>query len=439
MSPLARHALARSALVTGSDIGPNLATQKLQGRGIQIQNRHDPKHLPHEGVVVYSSAIKKHNPELLAAWENPRLEVLHRSQFLAQLMQGYEQICISGTHGKTTTTALVAHMLDKCGLSPSAVVGGRMLGFDEDALIGTSKIFVCEADESDASFLNYQPHIACVTNIDHDHLDHYTSMEHICATYRQFLLQTPTDGSIIVGWDQQRLRDLTQDLERNRLGYGRLIGSDLRLLKVESRGDGLRVEAVIERDRVTFDLPLLGEHNALNALCALGVARILEVDMGQAAKALASFQGVARRMSLQFRSASVRVYDDYAHNPGKIIACIKALRHAYPDARLRVIFQPHRYSRMRTMFQEFAKAFVDADEVYVTPVYAAGETEDPQATPSRIAEAIRLHSDTQATEFVDVSHLKPSSSLDVFLTVGAGDVWKFSRELSQRLSAPSGF
>lgn len=439
MSPLAEHCLAHKLAVRGSDASPNLATKRLKALGATIFSTHTASNIGDAATVVYSSAIKQDNPELAAA-KAASLPLLHRSDLLATLMASSQAITVAGTHGKTTTSAMIVHMLTELGVDPSAVVGGRMLALDSYARIGHGDIFVAEADESDGTLVKYSPLIAVLTNIDDDHLDIHGSLDGLISVFRTYLERTSIEGSIIVGWDNALARSLALSLDRPRISYGQLIGSDVRLLSYRIEQGQLVIDCVVERDRVKVNLPMIGKHNAQNALCALAVARALDLDVFKAAEALSSFRGVARRLSLVVEAKGLRVFDDYAHNPGKIAACIAAVREAYPRDDLRVIFQPHRYSRLQTMFKQFSASFRHADRVYVTPVYAAGEPVDPRFTSEFIASAIGQESGVEALGVADLDDglkevRKNLTKSVIILTLGAGDVWQIGTQIKEGLNA----
>lgn len=439
MSGLAQLSCQRGMQVQGSDLAASQYVQDLRALGIPVAASHAALALGNAKTVVYSSAIPASNPELLAAKERG-LKLLHRSEFYAWLMQGQKAITVSGTHGKTTTSAMIAHMLCELGLDPTVAVGGRMHRFNGPAHLGKGSLFVAEADESDGSFSRYQPHLGILTNIDSDHLDHYKTPAAMHAAFTQYLANVDKDGFAIIGWDQAICRELSQICAGNRLSYGTVIGCDVRAISYEPRQGETKFKAVVERDVLECRLPMLGKHNVLNALCCLSVARALELDIKKAAEALASYTGVERRMSLIFDNNHVKVFDDYAHNPGKISACVSAIKESWPQRPLHVVFQPHRFSRLETMYDELMSSFGSADHVYVLPVYAAGETTTHDFSPQTVAMRMARHSQVSATacdsfsDAVNSLKINLSDRPAIVLTVGAGDVWKVANQFRETMA-----
>lgn len=440
MSSLAGMALARGLQVSGSDQADGRLLERLSQQGARVFHGHQGTQVDGAGTVVISTAILDDNPELLAA-RRQQIPVVHRSVFLAWLMAGKQAITVAGTHGKTTCTAMIAHMLAELGLQPDCTVGGTMLGYDSSFLTGDGTWFVAEADESDGSFLNYDSWISVLTNADKDHLDYYGSEEALQEAFGQYLSKTDPEGCIVVGWDNRGSQELGRAFTGNRLAYGFRIGSDVRCLRWEAMGHQTYFEAVVESDRLDCRIPCMGRHNVENALGALAVARALDLDIRAAATALESYPGVARRMTPVYLDANFHIYDDYAHNPGKIGACIEALRNAWPAATIHVVYQPHRYSRLDTMYTETMSAFGQADKVWVIPVYSAGEsTSRTDYTPEKLGKAIGRHSGVEAAAFT-AGPDQAASLLDhggespvVLLTVGAGDVWKYSEAIGDYLN-----
>jgi len=438
MSPLAEVCAVRGLKIQGSDQSQSTTTSELQKLGIKVFSNHNPDNLAGVKTVVISSAVKDENLELIAA-KKLGLKVVHRSDLLKELMEGHYIITVAGTHGKTTTTALLTHILAGLGCDPTAVVGGKMLATGSAARVGRGKIFIAEADESDGTLQKYISDIAIVNNIEADHLDYFKTEEQQLSVFRKFLNNTKEDGAIVVGWDCKQLRELVRDIDATRVAFGFTIGCDVRAIEFQSVAGLSSFQAVVEQQVVACRWPVLGRHNALNALACLSVVQALDLDVKKAAALLETFLGVERRLNRVLYLPHVQVYDDYAHNPGKISACIRALREAWPDADLRVIYQPHRYSRLETMYTESVTAFSDADQVIVVPVYAAGETSARKFLPSEIATSIREASGTEAigvdslakaTEEIVRNRLEKS----VILTVGAGDVWQVAMQLKERLS-----
>lgn len=435
MSPLAELAVAAGHTVRGYDVKESKTLSHLRSRGVVCFSDQQAATPEDQEIIVYSSAIKE-SDQMLSAAKKRRLTVWHRSDWLAYLMEGSQSICVAGTHGKTTTTAMIAHILIELGLDPSLALGGTLLSLASSARHGKSNLFVAEADESDGSFLKYHPFIGLVTNIDADHLDHFKDQAAIDQAFLTFLNQVDEDGRAVIGWDDKRTRSVGLASEAPRLAYGFNIGCDIRGMNYRVENGRSAFTAIVERDSLECTLPMFGRHNVLNALGALAVCRGLDLDMKKAAAALATFPGVARRMQRLKASLALHVYDDYAHNPGKIAAAVSAMREAFPDRHLFVVFEPHRYSRLETLYYGFTSAFVQADDVLVTPVFAAGEVAPRAFDMKRLAEDISTQSAVHAAAYPDFasvvqyvkSHLtKPA----VVLTVGAGDCSQIAEKLAQ--------
>ncbi len=436
MAPLAEILFSLGHKVFGSDQSQSQNTRRLQSLGINVAIGHTATSVADAKTVVISSAIQAGNPDLLLAQENGA-RILHRSDILQMLAEKYQTIAIAGTHGKTTTAAMVAYILRQLGCDPIAAVGGEMRNFASHALTGKGSFFVAEADESDGSFTKYRPLISVITNVESDHMDYFGSVDHQLDTFAQFLQNTDKDGHAIVGWDYKLAREVGLRFERERLAFGFGIGVDVRATNYRQDGHIAKFTAIIEREAVDVSLKMVGKHNVLNALCALSVCRALELDVGTAAKALADFAGVERRLSLVHSDARLSIYDDYAHNPGKIAACIHSLRQTWPETNITVIYQPHRYSRIRTMYNESIAAFVGADRVLLLPVYAAGEANDDSYDASKYAHDIAQASSTDCTAcaWAEAPVLAVDSLTEsaVVITLGAGDVWKVGQEIKASL------
>lgn len=438
MAPLAHGMLQRGFNVSGSDHQENANVKELRARGAKIFIGHAAEHCPKDATIILSSAIKPGNPELAEAKTNGQ-PVWHRSDLLCWLMKGKKAITIAGTSGKTTVTALVGHMLMEAGLKPSIFVGGRLHGVDPVSLLGEGEYVVAEADESDGSFLKYRPFISVLTNIDNDHLDHYGSLEEIQEAFGKYLENTDPEGTIIVGWDNKQSQIVGSKSSKHKIAYGFRLGADARALSYAHAHGGLTYTAILDKDLVEGTLPLLGKHNVENALCALAVAKALGLDLRKAAASLSHFPGVERRLHLVYSDASRQIYDDYAHNPAKLSACVRAMREAFPEKILNVIFQPHRYSRVDTMYNEMVTAFKGADKVWLLPVYAAGEEKLKDFSLHKMANDLGERCELSCSVAESFSWLvdeleSQHTQGSVFLTVGAGDVWKVGQALGDRFN-----
>lgn len=448
MRPLAEIAFESGYEVTGSDQSLSLNVERLLSRKIPVVIGHSETNLPPKPCqIVISSAVKADNPELKAA-QDRGYTILHRSDLLLELMKDKKAICVSGTHGKTSTTAMLAYMLHALELDPSAAIGGELVGLEQSSFFGDGEYFVAECDESDGTFLKYDPFISIITNIDLDHLDHYGDIEGLKEAFLAFSNRTHDDGTTIVGWDNAIVREIMSVFSKSKLAFGNRIGSEVRGIKFSSEGRGFSYEAVVEKTIVKGEAALVGKHNFQNVLCCLSVAQALKLDLKKAAQALSHYPGVGRRFSLMAEHGVTKIYDDYAHNPGKIRSCIEGARSAFANERILVIFQPHRYSRLETMYNEFMQSFGAADEVFVLPVYAAGEIPSGDFSPTRLATDIESASKVKALAYAEEvlkERLGQRSLPTVLITIGAGDVWRYCQEWkdylhgkeSQEKDAPS--
>lgn len=440
MSGLAELALHKGLSVQGSDLKPSSMTERLASCGARIHFGHHESAAEGAQIVVYSSAIAADNVELVAAQKHGAL-CWHRSEFLAWLMRDKLAITVAGTHGKSTTSAMLVHVLVALGEDPTAAIGGTMRGFESTARHGLSSWFIAEADESDGSFLKYRPHIAVITNIDLDHMEYYKTESRLVSTFEEYLQHTREEGTAVIGWDNRLARQVGTAYQGTRITYGFLLGSEVRALDVHWDGSYTLFTAVVERDLVPVRLNAMGRHNVQNALCTLAVVRALNLDVDRAAASLATFRGVDRRMALIHHQDGLKIFDDYAHNPGKIAACIEALRAAFPDAPLHVVYQPHRYTRLETMYDSMLASLHKASYVYVLPVYAAGEQTTEDFSPERLAHDLTKRHHLPAIPCQDLAdavlkvHAAAKSNA-VILTVGAGDVHLVATELRDVYAQP---
>jgi UDP-N-acetylmuramate--alanine ligase len=394
--------------------------------------------------VVFSSAVPRDNPELREA-EARKIPVIPRAEMLAEVMRLKDGIAVAGSHGKTTTTSLVAHVLHSAGLDPTAVIGGRVLGTGGDhevtgARLGHGDLLVAEADESDGSFLRLAPVIGVITNIDPEHLDHYGSESALREAFVDFANRVPFWGLVVLCLDHPGVQAILPEVTRRVTTYGFSSQADLVAHDLERSGWGVRF-GVRRRGEKLGDvtLPLPGRHNVANALAALAVAMELDVAFPVAAEALAAFEGIERRFQLRGEARGVRVVDDYGHHPAEIRATLAAARGVH-DGRIVVVFQPHRYTRTRDLLGEFATAFNDADRLIVTDVYPAGEAPIAGADAGALVEAIRAHGhrDVEHTPALDdvAARVVPELAAgDLLVTLGAGSVVRLGPELLEALEA----
>lgn len=423
--------------VSGSDAKAGKSTDRLKQFGAQIFIGHDAANVEEADVVVVSTAIDPANPEVSTA-QDRRLPIVRRAEMLAELMRYRHGIAIAGTHGKTTTTSLIASILGEAGFDPTYVIGGLLNSAGTNAKLGSSRYFVAEADESDASFLHLQPMASVITNIDADHMDTYGGdFEVLKRTFIEFLHNLPFYGLAVVCGDDPVVRELLPQIGRPTLTYGFDADNDIRATDVDQ--DGLQTHFTVHRAgheplRVTLSLP--GLHNVLNSLAAISIATDEGVPDAAIVHALANFQGVGRRFQRLGEFAGVQLVDDYGHHPREVAATIAAARQAYPDRRLVMLFQPHRYTRTRDCFDDFLHVLSSVDQLLLLDVYSAGEKPIAGADSRSLARSIRNLGRIDPI-FVDGQEALVellSSQLvagDVLLTQGAGTVGGIAQELVQ--------
>ncbi len=408
VSALARMMLLRGVVVRGSDRGPSLVTEKLEHEGVQIFFGHDAKNLaPDTDVVIYSPAITNDNPELIKAREL-QIPTYTYPEALGMISRGMRTIAISGTHGKTTTTAMVAEVFIEARLDPTVVVGSLLKKSGSNFIPGSSNLFVVEACEYKRSFLSLSPEILVITNIDNDHLDYYGSIEGIQTAFAEIVAKVPARGAIVCNPDDERVAPVLANAKAKIVNY--------------------------TKERLEVSLNVSGNHNISNAKAALAVSRILGVDEQSAICGILKFEGTWRRMEHKGKTVEgALVYDDYAHHPTEIRATLQGFRAKYPTGNIRVVFQPHLYSRTKLLFDDFVESFSDADEVLVAPIYAAREEVDPTITSDSLAAAIRERR-PQTSTFADTGALneflsKSITENDIIVTMGAGDIYKVGEAL----------
>ncbi len=432
--------------VSGSDLRENALIQHLQQCGASVMIGHDAAHLKGADVVVTSTAVAVENVELQAAREQ-RIPVVPRAEMLAELMRFSYGIAVAGTHGKTTTTSLIAALLSEGELDPTFVIGGKLNSAGSNARLGQGEYLVAEADESDASFLYLQPMIAVVTNIDEDHMETYDNdFNKLKATFIEFLHHLPFYGQAVMCLDNETIRDILPELTRPVLTYGTAEDADFQLCNL-TQSQGLSHFEIHDKTtacRFPITLNLPGEHNALNATAALAVARGLGVSVESCQRALQQFSGIARRFHIMGEISvanvgDVLLVDDYGHHPTEIIATLDAVRASWPERRLVVVFQPHRYTRTRDLFEDFAHVLSSVDALIILSVYAAGEEKIPNADARSLCRAIRLRGQVEpvfAEDAADLYAVLPSvlQAGDVLVTLGAGDIGAMAQALPNALA-----
>jgi UDP-N-acetylmuramate--alanine ligase len=445
MAGIAEVLLNLGYAVSGTDLKSTSVTERLRSLGARVAEGHAAAHLGAADVVVVSSAVASDNPEIVAAHAR-RIPVVRRAEMLAELMRFRYGIAIAGTHGKTTTTSLIASVLAEAQVDPTFVIGGRLASANANAKLGSGQYLVAEADESDASFLHLQPMIAVVTNIDADHLGSYENdLGRLKQGFLEFLHNLPFYGLAVLCSDDANTRELIPTLGRRVVSYGFGERADVRASAVERLGLKTRftVETKERSKPLTVELNLPGRHNVLNSLAAIAVAAELEIADAPLLKALAEFSGVDRRLQVQgtVTTAAGRVtfVDDYGHHPTELAATIAAARDAWPGRRLVVCFQPHRYTRTLALIDDFAQVLSTVDALILTNVYSAGETPLAGADGKSLARAVRVRGAVEPIFIEDLSELSGVLAQvlradDVVLTLGAGSIGAVAPTLPRALA-----
>jgi UDP-N-acetylmuramate--alanine ligase len=434
--------------ISGSDLAPNAVTQALSDLGAEIYFNHAAENVKNASVVVVSTAIPQDNPEVVAARE-ARIPVIRRAEMLAELMRFRHGIAIAGTHGKTTTTALISNIYAEAGLDPTFVNGGLVKSAGTHARLGTGRYFIAEADESDASFLHLQPMVSVVTNIEADHMDTYDGdFENVKKVFIRFLHNLPFYGQAVMCIDDDVIRELLPHIGRHITTYGFSNEADVRIDNYRQKG-AQSFFTVIRKDNGPLEIMLNapGRHNALNASAAIAVATEEGIDDQAIIRALANFQGTSRRFDFlgnfpQDDGGDVMLIDDYGHHPSEVDVTIKAARAGWPERRLVMIFQPHRYTRTRDLYDDFVDVLSQVDVLLMLDVYSAGEKPIPGADSRSLCRTIRGRGKLDPILVSDIDKLPEILSDvirggDLVLAQGAGNISKIARQLAdQKLKAP---
>jgi UDP-N-acetylmuramate--alanine ligase len=439
MSGIAEVLLNLGYKVSGSDLRQSDTTERLAAIGGEIHIGHARENLVDVDVVVTSTAVRADNPEVVEALAR-MIPVIPRAEMLAELMRMKYGIAIAGTHGKTTTTSMVATVLTHGGIDPTIVIGGKLNTLGSNAKLGQGKFLVAEADESDGSFLRLSPTIAVVTNIDADHLDYYSGIQEIKDTFVDFINKVPFYGLAVLCLDDRNIAEVIPRVKKRFVTYGLSSQADIRATNIRLAGNSTSFVAHYKGYRmgeISFGMP--GGHNVLNALACIAVAMELDVPFARIQEGFAQFGGVGRRFEIKGEVRGIMVVDDYGHHPAEIRATLAAGKNGWPERRLVVAFQPHRYSRTKELFDEFVTAFYYADLLVVTDIYAASEKPIEGVTAEALANAIRRHGQKDVTFIADreaiPDHLagiaKPG---DLILTLGAGNIWQAGEALLERLA-----
>jgi len=435
--------------ISGSDISENAMVRHLRGLGIEINIGHQAANVAEAHVVVISTAIDDGNPELEHAREL-RIPVVRRAEMLAELMRFRRGIAIAGTHGKTTTTSLVASVLAQGGIDPTYVIGGKLISSGSHARLGLSDYLVAEADESDASFLYLQPVMAIVTNIDQDHLSTYEGdFERLKATFVEFLHHLPFYGLAVLCIDDPVVCEVMQDVARPILTYGESGDADVRISDIVAQGARTRFSLTLPDggDKLDIELNLTGKHNVLNATAAISIAWELGVEREAIRQSLSQFSGIGRRCQIsenvEVAGGKVMHIDDYGHHPREIAATLAGIRAAWPNKRLTVLFQPHRYTRTRDLFDDFTQVLSDVDQLILLDVYPAGEIPIQGADGRALARSIRARGKVDPVFIENLDGLdevveKVLRDGDIFVTLGAGSIGAWAADFLARHKSKEG-
>ncbi len=439
MSGIARVLLELGYEVSGSDMKDSYMTRMLASNGARISIGHDASNIEGADVVVVSSAVPPENPELKAAGE-AGIPVIPRAEMLGELMRLKKfSVAVAGAHGKTSTTSMISAMMRGAGMDPTVIIGGKVNGLGSNACWGNGDFLVAEADESDGSFLQLCPTITVITNIDLEHLDFYPDLDSICGKFRLFATKVPFYGAVVACGDDPLVREVVSGLKKRVITYG--TGDDVDLQARDINLDGLSMEytAWWRGERLgSVRLQVPGIHHVQNSLAAVALGLELGLSFPDVAEGLAQYRGVQRRFEIKGESGGITVVDDYAHHPTEIRATLMTARACWPERRMVVLFEPHRYTRTKALMNEFPPAFSEADEVWITEIYPASEPPIPGVTGKALAETIRegiggrVEYRPSCSVMGDeiIARLRPG---DVVLTLGAGSIGSLSQAILDRL------
>jgi len=445
MSGLASILLDSGHKISGSDIVTSKITKRLTDKGATIFKGHNEDNVKGADLIVVSSAIPESNSEISGAIDR-KITIIKRAEMLARLMNNKYGIAVAGTHGKSTTASMISLLLEKGGFDPTVVVGGELNNFKNNAKLGKGNYIVVEADESDGSFLELNPQMAIVTNIEDDHLDHYENMENILKDFRKFVDKVPDNGRVILCKDCDNIKGLVKQCGRSHVSYGIFTESDLMAKDIELDKLNSKSKIYWQGEKIgELYLKVAGYHNILNALAAIAVARELGISFKEMTEILETFQGVHRRMEIIANLGDkILILDDYAHHPTEVKATLSALRGSWQNRRIIAVFQPHRYSRTKFLAEKFGKAFFDADYVVINDIYSANEPPISGISGETVYMEIKKSNHRQIKYFPlknDIlSYLSEIAQPgDIIITMGAGDIWTVGQELAKRLKKRKGF
>ncbi len=434
MSGIAELLLNLGYKVSGSDLKLSDITERLQTLGGRIFEGHFADNVEGADVVVTSSAVRSENPEVVAA-RDAAVPVIPRAEMLAELMRLKYSVAIAGAHGKTTTTSIVGAVLEKGGLDPTVVIGGKLKSLGTNAILGEGDFIVAEADESDGSFLKMSPSIAVVTNIDREHLDFYSGLDSIKEIFLDFIDRVPFYGKVVLCLEDESIQDLIPKIKKRFTTYGLSRQADIQARNLSFSGLTSKFEIYRLGEKLgEISLNLPGVHNVLNSMASIAVGLELDIPFDVIRNALDSIEGVQRRLEIKGEIDGVTVVDDYGHHPTEIKTTLRAARESWPDKRLVVVFQPHRYTRAKALFDDFTRSFYQSDVLVVLPIYSAGEKRIEELDGPVLFEGIRSHGHKDAVFMEDfdeaVAHLKKIlQPEDILLTLGAGDVFKIGEKM----------
>ncbi|MDB4972879.1 MAG: UDP-N-acetylmuramate--alanine ligase [Myxococcaceae bacterium] len=439
MSGIAEVLLAHGFEVSGSDLRESDTLTRLRALGATIQLGHRAENVTRADVLVFSSAVKRDNPELVQA-KAQSIPVIPRAEMLAELMRLKDGVAIAGSHGKTTTTSLVATVLRDAGLDPTVIIGGKLNALGSNAARGAGNLLVAEADESDGSFLHLTPALAVITNIDAEHLDYYRDLEHVKDAFVRFANRVPFYGLVIACLDHPHVQDVLPRIDKRLVTYGLAAQAEYRAKNPSVQGLQTSFEVVRRGESLgAFEVRMPGIHNVLNALATIAVVDELGVPLAQIKRSLAAFAGVQRRFTIVGEHAGITIVDDYGHHPAEVVVTLEAAQRAY-GRRILVAFQPHRYTRTQQCFDELTRAFNRADVLLLTDVYAAGEEAIAGADSATLAQAVRAHGHRDVTlvpkvDDLDAKLAERAEPGDVIITMGAGNITHVGRALLARLQS----
>jgi UDP-N-acetylmuramate--alanine ligase len=439
MSGIAEFLHNQGLEITGSDLKKTDLTSHLERIGIQVFEGHDPKLIKDMDVVVKSSAIKDDNPEIVASMSQ-KIPVIRRAEMLAEITRMSYSIGIAGTHGKTTTTSMTGMVLEAAGLEPTIIVGGKVMNFGSNNVMGSGKYIVVEADEYDHSFLSLTPIIAGITNIDSDHLDCYTNYDNIKKAFVEYANKVPFFGCVIACLRDPGIQEILPLINKKVVTYGTSRQADIQAINIRMEGFKAEYDAQYKGYCLgRIKMKVTGKHNVLNSLMAVAIGLELDIPFKEIQKGLSEYKGVYRRFELKAEIGGIAVFDDYAHHPTEIIATLEGFRES-TRRRIVVIFQPHLYSRTRDFYQDFGRAFFSCDALILAPVYPAREQPIPGISSKLIADAAIQSGHHNVTCLEDNSGIVESTLKilepdDILITMGAGNVWQYGEEIIKQLKA----